>query len=141
MAETFGKSLRKARTRSGLLQRQLAEMVGISNSAVCRFEDDDKTPSTQTGYALVKALLQDALGQGVKVVGLRVTGEAVGDRCVYEVLCDRDSKPFSVLLEGREPLAKKGFLWRSKAEQIRTLTDVLQAMEALQKGAIQEGRV
>lgn len=51
-----GSRIREFRTRCGLLQRELAEMAGVTESAVCNYELGLRTPRPQQLEALARTL-------------------------------------------------------------------------------------
>ena len=56
MADTFGKRLRKFRKQKGLPQWKLAEMIGIPQQQLCRYEADKAVPTLTTFEWLCDAL-------------------------------------------------------------------------------------
>ena len=51
---TFGEKLQKLRTRAGLSQDQLAELLDVSRQAVSKWETGTADPSTSNLLALAK---------------------------------------------------------------------------------------
>jgi transcriptional regulator with XRE-family HTH domain len=56
---TFGRALREMRQRAGLSQRELAERIGTTQSAVARMENGATQPKFCTLEKLAEALRQD----------------------------------------------------------------------------------
>lgn len=56
----IGKRIKEARDRLGLTQKQLAELVGVTASAVTNYENETSHPKETVLYALLKALKVDA---------------------------------------------------------------------------------
>lgn len=54
--EKFGQNLRKARTKAGLTQEQLAERAGLHVNYYARVERGEENPTYQTIEKIVKAL-------------------------------------------------------------------------------------
>lgn len=54
--KVIGNRIRKKRTDIGLNQKELAERVAISPSAINQYEKGDKVPSTETLVKLAKVL-------------------------------------------------------------------------------------
>lgn len=123
----FGKTLREKRTRLGLTQGQLGDKVGVSHSAISRFEDGDKAPSAETAAGLVARLIETA--SGCKVLELACTGETEDGRLLYEVVLSHGSESMPIPLEGRQRLAREKGLYRrlvkTKEEQLAILADLL----------------
>ena len=47
---TFGEKLQKLRSREGLSQDALAELLNVSRQAVSRWERDETMPETESGF-------------------------------------------------------------------------------------------
>lgn len=56
MSNTFGKRLKALRKKAGLTQEALAEIIGVNNNAVSRWENNIDMPKTLKIIALAKAL-------------------------------------------------------------------------------------
>lgn len=54
--EKFGQNIRKARTKAGLTQEQLAERAGLHKNYYARVERGEENPSYETIEKIVKAL-------------------------------------------------------------------------------------
>lgn len=52
----FGQNIRKARTKAGLTQEQLAERAGVHTNFYARVERGEENPSYETIEKIVKAL-------------------------------------------------------------------------------------
>jgi transcriptional regulator with XRE-family HTH domain len=52
----FGQNIRKARTKAGLTQEQLAERAGLHANFYARVERGEENPSYETIEKIVKAL-------------------------------------------------------------------------------------
>lgn len=52
----IGKRIASLRIDNGLSQEELASEVGVSNSAITRYETGQSTPSLETGYKLAVRL-------------------------------------------------------------------------------------
>ena len=46
--ERLGEYIRYARVTSGLTQRQLAQQIGVTNVAVCNYENGNRLPNVET---------------------------------------------------------------------------------------------
>jgi transcriptional regulator with XRE-family HTH domain len=57
---SVGKQIRKAREAAGLTQRQLAEILGVTSSAVANYENDISHPKESVFIELYSALGVDA---------------------------------------------------------------------------------
>lgn len=61
-----GSRIRELRTRRGLLQRELAEMAGVTESAVRNYELGLRTPRPQHLEALARVLAVDPAAPGAQ---------------------------------------------------------------------------
>lgn len=52
----FSESLKVARVRNKMTQSELAERVGTTSAAVCRWESSNRTPRADSIYRLCEAL-------------------------------------------------------------------------------------
>jgi len=52
----FGQNIRKARTKAGLTQEQLAEQAGLHTNYYARVERGEENPSYETIEKIIKAL-------------------------------------------------------------------------------------
>lgn len=52
MMENFPKRLQSLREKRGLSRRTVAELCGISKSALCRFERGERVPDLETAAVL-----------------------------------------------------------------------------------------
>lgn len=56
---TFGMKLRTLRESKGLSQKALADLVGVQQSSIGRYETGDQVPSFETVLALCEAMAVD----------------------------------------------------------------------------------
>ena len=56
MNTPFGEMLKKLRAEAGLTQKQLADMSGVGQNTIARYELGQREPSLAAGQALAKAL-------------------------------------------------------------------------------------
>lgn len=56
MAESVGENIKKVRKSKGLTQKELAEMLGVSQQTVAQYERTDKMPKINTIKAIAKVL-------------------------------------------------------------------------------------
>ena len=92
----FGDRLRERRTERGLLQRELADKIGISNRNISSYEKNDREPSYDVLVNLAEALdcSTDYLLGSVDVPN-HFRGEIQGNK--YDMLIDESepNKPYS----------------------------------------------
>lgn len=54
--KNFGKNLKRERMKKGYSQRELAEIVGITNPAICKYERNQRIPMVDVAFKLAEAL-------------------------------------------------------------------------------------
>lgn len=54
--KSLGWNIRQARKEKGLTQQELADIVGVSQNAICEFENDKYLPSLRNWVILDKTL-------------------------------------------------------------------------------------
>ena len=88
-----GSRIRELRTRRGLLQRELAEMAGVTESAVRNYELGLRTPRPQHLEALARAL--GVAPAALADYGVETARDAIEVLFVFsQVLLSEKSEPF-----------------------------------------------
>lgn len=75
----LGSRIRQARDRAGLTQEQLAERIGVSRTAIARYESGEIEPKLHNLAAIAETLnvsTDELLGVRVSVSGLSLSPEA-----------------------------------------------------------------
>lgn len=92
----FGQRLKDRRKNCGLLQKELAEMVGISNRNISSYESDDREPDYYILVKIAKALdcSTDYL-LGIVNEPNRFTGKVDGNHHELLIAEEEADKPYS----------------------------------------------
>lgn len=83
----YGKKIKKARTDKGLTQKQLADMIGVSNNLVCKWEIGDRSPKPNILKKLVNILDVDMRYfelEKEELIPLRVFKEIENGEIIYD---------------------------------------------------------
>lgn len=70
MAEFFSTNLKKLREEKGLSQNKLAEKIGVNQTTIARWEDDNRVPTIDNAIDVAEALnvsLPDLLGKDLRL--------------------------------------------------------------------------
>lgn len=127
---TIGENIKKARIKAGLKQSDLAEKMGITQSAIAKFEKNKTNIKLSTIRKISEALelpLSDLIGNNWNVFGIEEikkdwkspTKYAVRDDLLYlhdyELIVDEEDVFFA--------LAKDGYYYEITEAELDSLTD------------------
>lgn len=85
MAEFFSTNLKHLRESKGLSQNKLAEKIGVNQTTIARWEDDNRVPTIDNAIDVAKALnisLIDLLGKDLRFE----EAELPPDNCIDEFI-------------------------------------------------------
>jgi len=70
---SFRKNLKLARIQKGLMQQDLADLLGIKQASISQYERGDRVPPIQTIKAIAKVLqvsMSELIGDDGEVIGI-----------------------------------------------------------------------
>lgn len=127
-----GRRLSEIRQSLGLSQRRVAELAGLTHSAISTIEQDKVSPAVSTLQKLLKVyglslseFFSDPQSQSPQVVVKPVSLVEIGSLGVSLRLVDNGQRPraLGMLLESYQPGASTGEKLRHPGEEIGTLLE------------------